>query len=112
MMEGIITKDIKLGIQAGIAALGRQAEVQNLAAAAQDAAAIIPVLAQLSPRVDKEKVLDIIMAGQSVDTSTIYKDEAQLAAEQAATQQEEAGNAMIQQSTTMADQAAQLQNIQ
>lgn len=111
MMEGIITKEIKLGIQAGIAALGRQAEVQNLAAAAQDAAAIIPVLAQLSNRVDKERVLDLIMAGQSVDTSTIYKDEEQMAEEQKAAKQEAAGQAMIQQSTTMADQAAQLQTI-
>lgn len=111
MLEGIITKQIKLGIMAGMQALGRQADVQNLALAAQDAAAIIPVLAQLSNRIDKEKVLDVIMAGQSVDTSTIYKDADQMAAEQAAAAQEQAGNAQIAQSTTLADQAQQLQSL-
>jgi hypothetical protein len=112
MLEGIITKDIKLGIIAGLNALGRQANIQNLAAAAQDAAAIIPVLAQLSKRVDKEKVLDLILAGQSVDPSTIYLTKEQQEAQAAADAQEAAANAQIQQSTTLADQAQQLQGIQ
>lgn len=112
MLEGIVTGNIKLGIVAGLNALGRQANIQNLAAAAQDAAAIIPVLAQLSNRVDKDKVLDLILAGQSVDTATIYKDKAKMEAEQAAAQQEAAGQQQIQQSTTLADQAQQLQGIQ
>lgn len=112
IMEGIVTKQVKLDIMAGIPALGRQADVQNLAAAAQDAAAIIPVLAQLSPRIDKERVLDVILAGQSIDTSTIFKDEETMAKEAEANQQEAAGNSQIQQSTTLADQAAQLQTLQ
>lgn len=111
MQGAILLGHIKLGIMAGIQALGRQAEVQNLAMAAQDAAAIIPVLAQLSNRVDKDKVLDVIMAGQSVDTSTIYKDEKQLAAEKDAAQQQAAGQAQIAQSTTLADQSALAQQI-
>jgi hypothetical protein len=112
MLEGIVNAQISLDIMAGIPALGRQADVQNLAAAAQDAAAIIPVLSQLSRRIDKERVLDVILAGQSVDTSTIFKDEDTLAAEDAAAKQEAQGNEQIAQSTTMADQAAQLQTLQ
>lgn len=112
MMEGIVTEQIKLDIMAGIPALGRQADVQNLAAAAQDAAAIIPVLAQLSQRIDPERILDVILAGQSVDASTIFKDEAQMAAEAEAAQQQAQGQEQIAQATTMADQAQQLQTIQ
>lgn len=112
MLEGIVTKDIKLGIIAGLNALGRQANIQNLAAAAQDAAAIIPVFAQISNRVDKDKVLDLILAGQSVDPTTVYKDKAKMEAEQAASQQAAAAQEQIQQSTTLADQAQQLQGIQ
>lgn len=112
MMEGIVTAQIKLDIMAGIPALGRQADVQNLAAAAQDAAAIIPVLAQLSNRIDKERVLDVILAGQSVDSSTIFKDEATMTAEAAAAQQEAQGQEQITQSTTLADQSQQLAALQ
>ena len=112
MLEGIITKQIKLDIMAGIPALGRQADVQNLAAAAQDAAAIIPVLSQLSNRIDKEKVLDVILAGQSVDTTTIFKSKDQMAEEAKAQAQAATGEQQIQNSTTLADQAQQLQGIQ
>lgn len=112
MMEGIVTAQIKLDIIAGIPALGRQADVQNLAAAAQDSAAIIPVLTQVDKRVDGQKVFDIIMAGASVDTSLFFKDEEQLAEEEAAAAQEQQGQQQIMASTTLQDQAAQLQQIQ
>ncbi len=111
MMEGIVTAQIKLDIVAGIPALGRQADVQNLAAAAQDAAAIIPVLTQVDKRVDGQKVFDLIMAGASVDTSTLFKDEEQMAEEEAAEKQVAAGQEQIATSTTMQDQANQLQAI-
>lgn len=112
MMEGVINGSVTLDIEAGIQALGRQADVQNLASAAQDAAAIVPVFAQLSNRIDKDKLLDVIFAGQSVDTSTIYKSKDQMAKEAAASQQEAAGQQQIAQSTTLADQQQQLQAIQ
>lgn len=112
MMEGIVTAQIKLGIIAGIPALGRQADVQNLAAAAQDAAAIVPVLTQLDKRVDGAKVFDIIMAGQSVDTTAFFKDDDQIAAEAQAEAQQLAGQQQIAAATTMQDQANQLQQIQ
>lgn len=112
MMEGIVTAQIKLDIIAGIPALGRQADVQNLAAAAQDAAAIIPVLTQVDKRVDGGKVFDIIMAGASVDTSVFFKDQDQQDAEAAAAKQQAQGQDQINTATTMQDQANQLQTIQ
>lgn len=112
MMEGIVTAQIALDIEAGIPALGRQADVQNLAAAAQDSAAIIPVLTQVDKRVDPQKVFDIIMAGASVDTSAFFKDEEQLAEEAEAAKLEQQGQQQIMAATTMQDQAAQLQTIQ
>jgi hypothetical protein len=112
MMEGIVTKQLKLDVIAGIPALGRQADVQNLASAAQDAAAIIPVLVQVDKRVDPEKVFDIIMAGASVDTSLFFKDEDRMQEEAEALKQEQAGEAQIATATTMQDQANQLATIQ
>jgi len=112
MMEGIVNEQIKLGIIAGLPALGRQADVQNLAAAAQDAAAIIPILTQADKRVDGAKVFDIIMAAASVDTSEFFKSEDQLAKEAEAEQQELAGLGQMQTATTLQDQANQLQAIQ
>lgn len=112
MMEGIVTERIKLGIIAGLPALGRQADVQNLAAAAQDAAAIVPILTQADKRVDGSKVFDLIMAASSVDTSEFFKSEDQLAAEAQAEQQELAGLGQMQTATTLQDQANQLAAIQ
>lgn len=112
MLEGIITKAVRLDIMAGIPALGRQADVQNLAQASQDCAAIVPVLSQLSPKIDSGKIMDIIFAGASVDTTTFYKDEQQIKAEAAAQAQQAQGQQQIAQSTTTQDQANQLQSIQ
>jgi hypothetical protein len=112
MMEGIVTAQIKLDIVAGIPALGRQADVQNLAAAAQDAAAIIPVLTQVDDRVDGHKVFDMIMAGASVDVSMLYKDEGVIQAEREAKAQELKGQEQIATATTLQDQANQLGAIQ
>lgn len=111
-LAGIVTKAIKLDIMAGIPALGRQADVQNLAAATQDAAAIVPVLAKLDQRIDPAKLIDVIMAGQSVDVTTIHKDADTMEREAAANKQAAMGQQQIDQSTTLADQSAQLTQIQ
>ncbi len=111
MMEGIVTEQIKLDIIAGIPALGRATDVQNLAAAAQDAAAIIPVLTQVDRRIDPEKVFDFIMAGASVDGAAFFKDEGRLKEEADAQAQQQLGEQQIATSTTLQDQANQLQAI-
>lgn len=111
MLEGIVTKTIKLDMLAGIPAMGRQSDVQNLLSASQDAAAIIPTLQQLSKRIDPQKVFDLIMAGQSVDTTLIYKDEETEQAEAEAAALEAQGQQQMAAATSMADQAAQLQQL-
>lgn len=112
MLEGIITGDMKLGITAGIPALGRAADVQNLLSATQEASAIIPPLSQLDRRVDPAKVFDMIMSGQSVDTSVFFKDEDQLRAEAEADAQQAEGEAQMlaaQDAAALAAQTAALQ---
>lgn len=112
VLTGIISKDLKLGIMAGIPALGRAADVQNLLSATQEGAAIIPALQQLDRRVDPAKVFDMIMAGQSVDTSVLFKDEKQLAAEDAATKQQQLGQQQMAQAQDASVQAQQLDTLQ
>lgn len=112
VLTGIISKDLKLGIMAGIPALGRAADVQNLLSATQEGAAIIPALQQLDRRVDPAKVFDMIMAGQSVDTSVLFKDEKQLAAEDAAMKQQQLGQQQMAQAQDASVQAQQLDTLQ
>lgn len=111
-LVGIVTKDMKLDIIAGIPALGRQADVQNLAAASQEAAAIVPVLKQLSPKIDVDKIMAVIFAAHSIDPDSVYMDEDQIAELEEGQRQEAAGQAQIAQTTTTADQAAQLTALQ
>lgn len=112
VLQGIISKDLKLGIMAGIPALGRAADVQNLLSATQEGAAIIPSLTQLDRRIDGAKVFDMIMAGQSVDTSILFKDEKQLAAEDAANEQAALGQQQMLQAQDASAQAQQLNQLQ
>ena len=112
VLEGIITGDMKLGITAGIPALGRAADVQNILSATQEASAIVPALAQLDRRVDPAKVFDLIMAGQSVDTSAFYFTEDELRAKAEADAQIAKGQGQMlaaQDSAALADQTMQLQ---
>jgi len=87
-LQGIMSGDLKLDILAGIPALSRGIEVQNLISAAQDAAAIVPPLVQLDNRIDPRKIMDVIYAGQSVDTSQFHRSkEEQAKLDEAAKQQ-------------------------
>ncbi|CAI3971402.1 head-tail adaptor [Variovorax phage VAC_51] len=72
-LEGILTGDLMPDIIAGLPALSRGIDVQNILQAAQDAAAIVPPLQQLDNRVDPRKLLDVIYAGQSVDTTKFHR---------------------------------------
>lgn len=112
LLEGLITGAVRLDIVAGIPALGRQSDVQNLAAATQDAAAIAPTLTQLDSRVSGEKLMDVIYAGQSIDTQALFKDKEQLEQERLAQEQEAQGLQQIDQATTLADQSALAQQLQ
>ena len=112
MLEGLITGDVKLDISAGIPALGRSTDVQNLVGAAQEAAAIAPVLAQVDSRVSAHRVMDMIYAGRSVDTALIMKSEDELEVEKQADEQVAAGQEQIMQATAAADQLQQVEALQ
>jgi hypothetical protein len=96
-LQGIITKDLKPDIIAGLPALSRGTDVQNLMQAAQDAAAILPPLLQLDDRIDRRKLMDMVYSGQSVDTSRFLMDKDKQAQVDAAKQQ---ANAAQQQAAT------------
>ena len=76
-LQGIITEDLNPDIIAGLPALSRGIDVQNLLQAAQDGAAIVPPLLQLDSRVDPKKLMDMIYAGQSVDTTRFHRSKAE-----------------------------------
>lgn len=86
-LAGIITGDLVPDIIAGLPALSRGIDVQNILQAAQDAAAIVPPLQQLDNRVDPRKLLDMIYAGQSVDTTKFLRTKEEQAEVDAAKQQ-------------------------
>lgn len=110
-LQGLVSKDIKLNIIAGIPALGRATDVQNLLEAAQEIAAIVPVFVQMDKRVDPQRVVDMILAGRSVDASLLYKDKQQLAEEAAAATQVQQGQGQVANADAMAAQAQQLQTL-
>lgn len=112
MLEGIVTNTVELNIIAGIPALGRATDVQNLILAAQDAIGIIPGLMGVDKRIDGSKILDMIMAGSSVDTSLIYKSDEQLASEAKAAELQQQGQNQMLDAAAANDATETLQTIQ
>lgn len=113
-LESVITRDMKVDIMAGIPALGRASDVQNLVMAVQEAATVVPPLAQLQqldPRVDIKKVMDMIFAGRSVDVEALYKDQEVLDKEAALAQQAQQGQAQMSAAVDAASQLEQLNTL-
>lgn len=110
-LDSLIRNDMRLDIMAGIPALGRASDVQNLVLAVQEAATVVPALAQmqqLDPRVDIKKVMDMIYEGRSVDVERIYKEQDVLDAEAQAMAQQQQGQAQM---ATAVDAASQLEQL-
>lgn len=110
-LDSIIREDVKLDIMAGIPALGRASDVQNLVLAVQEAATVVPILAQIQaadPRIDIKKVMDMIYEGRSVDVDRIYKDQDTLDAEAQAIAQQQQGQAQMGAAVDAASQLEQL----
>lgn len=112
ILTGIVTKSVKLDIVAGIPALGRASDVQNILQAVQEANAIVIPLVQIDKRIDPQKLMDIIYAGRSVDTAVLFKSPEQIAKEKEADQQIANGTQQVQQANVQAQQQAALQAIQ
>lgn len=111
VLQGIISGDVKLNLMAGIPALGRAADVQNIIAATADASAVVGVLKQLDRRIDTAKLLDVIYAGQSVDTSVFFLSDSEINKLDSALKQEQQGIQQIENTQSLADQTAALQSL-
>lgn len=111
-LQGIITADVKLNVMAGIPALGRSVDVQNVLAAAQELAAIAPVFQQLDSRVDMAKLADLVYAGRSVDTSLLFKSPEQMAEEAEANAAQNQAQQQMAGAEAAASQQQALQNLQ
>lgn len=106
-MPGLITGELTPDVTAGIPALGRSSDVQNLLLAAQELGAVIPVT-QLDKRINPQKVVDMVLSGRSIDSEALFftKDE-QVANDQAQTSMAAAENSLVQ-AGTLADQSDQI----
>ncbi len=111
-LQGIITEDVKLDVMAGIPALGRSVDVQNVLAAAQELAAIAPVLQQVDSRIDLSKLADLVYSGRSVDTSMLFKSDEQMAAEAEAQAEQQQAQAQMAGAEATAAQSQALQSLQ
>lgn len=112
ILRDIVSEDAKLNLSAGIPALGRSVDVQNILTAAQEAVAIVQPLIQLDRRIDPQKLLDVIYAGQSVDTSVLFKSDEQIAQEQKAEAMQAQGTMQVQQAAQAAGQEEALAALQ
>jgi hypothetical protein len=110
-LAGILDDSIKLDIIAGVPALGRSIDLQNLLTAAQDASVIVPALASLSKRVDPEKLFQIVMAFSNVPTDDFTKSETQMKAEAEAEAATTEGRNQMMNAAAGAESAEALQEI-
>ena len=90
---GLVQKSYRPKVVTGIPALTQTAEAQSLFKATQEVAAIVPVLKEVSPRFDTEKVVEFIFRANSAPLETLSKDVDTLAAE--AEQESAAANASL-----------------
>lgn len=80
-MLGLVQKSYRPTIVTGIPALTRSAAVQALFKSAQEVAAVVPALAQVSQRFDPERVIELIFRSNSAPLEEISKSADQIAAE-------------------------------
>ena len=106
-LTGLITGELAPDVTAGIPALGRASDVQNLLIAAQELGAVLPVV-QLDKRINPQKVVDIVFSGRSIDTSTLFFTPEEQQANAEAEQAQQAAQQNLLQADTLASQSDQL----
>ena len=109
-LAGIVTGELTANITAGIPALGRSGEVQNLLLAAQEIAAVMPV-AQLDKRINPARIIDLILAGRSIDPRTVFFTPAEQKANSQAEAAVNQGAESLIQADTLASQQGQLNQL-
>ena len=111
VMQGVVSKMYKPTILTGIPALSRAVAIQNLLAATQEAAAVVPALIQLDTRIDQAKLMDLFYNSRSIDTTLIFKspeqmaEEAEVKAQAAAVAQEAGENTLLASGAQINEQA-------
>ncbi len=107
-ISALITRAFYPQILTGLPALNRDIEVQNLLGALSSGAAVIPQIPVIDPRLDPQKIMDMLYRNSAVDTSALFKDEATMKADaEQATNQANAANAM-QSAVAQPDQLQQI----
>lgn len=106
-LPGLITGELTPDVTAGIPALGRSSDVQNLLLASQELSAVLPVT-QLDKRINPQKVVDVILSGRSIDTEALFfTPEEQQANAEADAAMQNAQQSLVQ-AGTLSDNAAQI----
>lgn len=106
-LAGILTGQLRPDVTAGIQALGRSADVQNLILASQEIAGVVANL-QGDDRVDPALVANVIYGARSINTKTIFRSEAGLKAFREAKQAQAAAMAQAQQADMLKQGASAL----
>jgi hypothetical protein len=91
--------------------LGRTSDVQNLMMAAQEVATVVPI-AQMDSRISPTKVVDMVMAGRSVDTEAIFYSAEEQQQINQANQMAQQGQQQMLQAQNMGEAAQQLNTMQ
>lgn len=79
-IAALLADEMRIEITAGVPALGRSADVENLVQAAQVLAAIIPVFTQSSKRFDPERIIDKVLYSYNVTPKDVMRTTQELAA--------------------------------
>lgn len=108
MLPGLLTGEVKLNIVTGIPALGRTSDVQNLLSAGQEIMGLVQ-LSQADKRLDPQRIVDLVLAGRSVDPTSIMYSQDEQRELAAAEQQQQQGINQLQQAAAAGEQLNMLQ---
>lgn len=106
-MPGLITGELTPDVTAGIPALGRSSDVQNLLLASQELSAVLPVT-QLDKRINPQKVVDVILSGRSIDTEVLFFTPEEQEQNRQAEEAMQQGQQQLLQASTLAENADQI----
>ena len=72
-IAALLAEELRIEITAGVPALGRSADVENLVQATQVLAAILPALTQSSKRFDPERIIDKVLYSYNITPKDIMR---------------------------------------
>ncbi len=108
LLAGLLDGTVKLDIIAGVPALGRSIDLQNLLDAAQDISAIVPAFTALSKRVNAQALFETVLRLNSIDTEEFFLSDAEFKAQQDAERVEAEGKDQLMNAAVGAETANSL----